>query len=331
MRTPEESVRPAPRVLSIAGSDPSGGAGIHADLKSIAANGGYGMAAITALTAQSTRGVRAVHVPPVDVLVAQLDALSDDIEIDAVKIGMLANAEVTRAVDAWLARAGAPVVVVDPVMVATSGDRLLDDDAVSALRDLLRRADVVTPNIPELAVLVSEPEADTWDAVLAQAGRAAREFGVDVVAKGGHLAGADAPDALVTAAGEVREFPGARIATTNTHGTGCSFSSAIATRIAGGADRAGAVGEAKRWLAESIRHGAALRVGGGSGPVSHFAGLWARGGLETAPTPEEAAADWWAASSEAREAIDALPFVRGLGDGSLDRDAFVWYLAQDAL
>lgn len=138
---------PIPRVLSIAGSDPSGGAGIQADLKSISANGGYAMAAITALTAQNTRGVRAVHVPPAEFLRAQLDALTDDIDIDAVKIGMLADAEVIRTVDDWLARHRPPAVVLDPVMVATSGDRLLAPDAEAALIALAHRADVLTPNL----------------------------------------------------------------------------------------------------------------------------------------------------------------------------------------
>ncbi|WP_258546475.1 bifunctional hydroxymethylpyrimidine kinase/phosphomethylpyrimidine kinase, partial [Microbacterium sp. H6] len=149
-----------PRVLSIAGSDPSGGAGIQADLKSIAANGGYGMAVLTALTAQNTQGVRAVHVPPVDFLRAQLDAVSDDIVIDAVKIGMLADAEVIRAVGAWLDRVRPPVVVLDPVMVATSGDRLLDPEAERALHGLLARATLVTPNLAELAVLAGREIAD---------------------------------------------------------------------------------------------------------------------------------------------------------------------------
>ena len=142
-----------PRVLSIAGTDPTGGAGIQADLKSIAANGGYGMAVVTALVAQNTMGVRSVHLPPASFLIEQLDAVSDDVEIDAVKIGMLANAEIIDTVRGWLGRVRPPLVVLDPVMVATSGDRLLDVEAEVAMRSLLSQVDLVTPNIPELAVL----------------------------------------------------------------------------------------------------------------------------------------------------------------------------------
>jgi hydroxymethylpyrimidine kinase/phosphomethylpyrimidine kinase len=326
--------RALPRVLSIAGTDPTGGAGVQADLKSIAANGGYGMAVITALVAQNTHGVRSVHVPPVGFLAEQLDAVSDDVEIDAVKIGMLATVDVIRTVGDWLDRVRPPVVVLDPVMVATSGDRLLDEDAEQALRELVSRTDLLTPNIPELAILAGEPTATDWASVVAQAGRVSARYGVRVLAKGGHLSGAELPDALVDASGdtvEIVEFPGIRIDTTNTHGTGCSLSSALAARYARSGDWADAVGESKRWLAESIRHGASLEVGSGHGPISHFAGLWQRGGTETRPTPAEIEAEWWEHIREIRDGIDELPFVTGLGDGTLDRDAFLWYLAQDAL
>ncbi|UOE42912.1 bifunctional hydroxymethylpyrimidine kinase/phosphomethylpyrimidine kinase [Agromyces larvae] len=326
--------RPAggvPRVLSIAGSDPSGGAGIQADLKSIAAVGGYGMAAITALTAQNTRGVRGVHVPPATFLADQLDTIADDIEVDAVKIGMLANAEVIDTVAAWLRRIRPPVVVLDPVMVATSGDRLLDPDAERALRDLLPLADLVTPNVAELAVLADAEPATTWAGVIAQAETVSAGFGVRVLAKGGHLDGATAPDALVdAAAATIVEFDGERIATTATHGTGCSLSSALATLRASLGAWEPAVAEARRWLRESLRHGESLAVGGGHGPVHHFAGLWSRGGLATAPTPAEVEAEWWAEIADVRRAIDELPFIRALADGSLPRTAFEEYLAQDA-
>lgn len=346
------------RVLSIAGSDPSGGAGIQADLKSIAAVGGYGMAAITALTAQNTRGVRAVHVPPAEFLAEQLGAIDDDIEIDAVKLGMLANAEVIDVVAEWLGRVRPPVVVLDPVMVATSGDRLLAPEAERAMLRLLPLADLVTPNLAELAVLaglgepgtpgtpgtpgandaVAPPVATTWAEAIAQAEAVSARFGVRVLAKGGHLGGDDAPDALVDAASAtIVEFPGERIATTATHGTGCSLSSAIATLAASGGGRDGgtapwpaAVAEARRWLRESLRHGEALEVGGGHGPISHFAGLWSRGGTRTAPTPAEVEAEWWASIRGIRDGIDALPFIRGLADGTLDREPFLGYLAQDA-
>lgn len=329
-----------PRVLSIAGTDPTGGAGIQADLKSIAANGGYGMAVVTALVAQNTHGVRSVHVPPVQFLLDQLDAVSDDVDIDAVKIGMLANTDVIRTVSGWLQRVAPPVVVLDPVMVATSGDRLLNQDAEQALRELAAQAHLLTPNIPELAILANEPECTDWPAVLEQAARVSARYGVLVLAKGGHLSGEFVPDALVDAAGveiTVMEFPGARIDTTNTHGTGCSLSSALATRYARSADWADAVAESKRWLTESIRHGAALEVGTvlktgtGHGPISHFAGLWERGGTTTRLTAAEVETEWWEHISTIRHDIDELEFVTGLGDGTLGRDQFLWYLAQDAL
>ncbi|MEN0083145.1 MAG: bifunctional hydroxymethylpyrimidine kinase/phosphomethylpyrimidine kinase [Leifsonia sp.] len=323
--------RAVPRVLSIAGTDPTGGAGIQADLKSIAANGGYGMAVVTALVAQNTRGVRSIYVPPARFLEEQLDAVSDDVEIDAVKIGMLASTEVIAVVTAWLDRVRPPIVVLDPVMVATSGDALLDADAEAALRALVPRADAVTPNIPELALLAGEPAATTWSEALVQARSVAARYGVRVLAKGGHLSGELVSDALVEADGRVTEFVGDRIATRNTHGTGCSLSSALATRVVGEAGWARAAAEAKRWLAESIRHGAQLKVGSGNGPVSHFAGLWERGGTGTAPTPSEVEAEWWSEIAPIRAEIDDLPFVKGLADGTLRRDDFLRYLAQDAL
>ncbi len=320
-----------PRVLSIAGSDPSGGAGIQADLKSIAANGGYGMAAITALTAQNTRGVTGVHVPPAEFLRAQLDALSPDVRIDAVKIGMLADTAVIGEVGSWLRAHRPPTVVLDPVMVATSGDRLLDADAEQALRGLLPLADLVTPNLPELAVLVHEERATTWPGALAQAGRLASATGALVLVKGGHLSGPEAPDALVGATGTIASFDGERIVTDSTHGTGCSLSSALATRRAGGADWPQALAEARGWLRESIRAGADLQVGRGHGPIDHFAGLRRRGGFDTTPTAAEIESDWWAHIAPIRAEIDDLPFVRRLADGTLPEEAFRFYLAQDAL
>lgn len=272
-----------PRVLSIAGTDPTGGAGIQADLKSVAANEGYGMAVVTALVAQNTQGVRSVHVPPVSFLREQLDAVSDDVTIDAVKIGMLSNQAVIAEVSGWLRRVHPPIVVLDPVMVATSGDRLLDEPAEAALRDLLGLADIVTPNLPELAVLARLPEARTWPDALAQAHAVSDAHAVIVLVKGGHLAGDESPDALVDATGSlsggrtVVEFAGERVPTTNTHGTGCSLSSAIATRqvLLGDWERALAV--SKAWLTESLRHADELDVGHGNGPINHFATLWSAG------------------------------------------------------
>lgn len=320
-----------PNVLSIAGSDPSGGAGIQADLKSIAANGGYGMAAITALTAQNTQAVHGVHVPPADFLRAQLDALSDDIVIHAVKIGMLANADVVRAVTAWLDEVRPPIVVLDPVMVATSGDRLLDTAAEAALQELIGRVDLITPNLAELAVLAGRP-VDGWDDALAVAEQMSTRTGTAVLVKGGHLTGDEAPDALIDARGGVRrEYGGARILTRNTHGTGCSLSSAIATRLARGEEPEHAVGAARTWLRASLRAGDALQVGRGHGPVHHFAGLWSRGGRDAGPTAEEIRADWWDGIADIRAEIDALPFIRALADSSLLPAPFLFYLAQDAL
>ncbi|WP_394940344.1 bifunctional hydroxymethylpyrimidine kinase/phosphomethylpyrimidine kinase [Psychromicrobium sp. YIM B11713] len=324
-----------PRVLSIAGTDPSGGAGIQADLKSIAAQGGYGMAVVTALVAQNTQGVSAVHVPPVSFLAEQLTAVSDDVEIDAVKIGMLANREVIKTVADWLARHRPAIVVLDPVMVATSGDRLLDEDAENALRELLSTVDLVTPNLPELAILAEEAPAVNWPEALAQAARLANRYGVTVLAKGGHLAGEQAPDALIEPSrGEevrVTQFPARRIRTENTHGTGCSLSAGLATRRAAGEDWPSSLREVKRWLSESIAHGAELRVGKGRGPINHFAGLWQRGGLATSANPEDLKQEWWQDISAWRAAIDELPFIRKLADGSLEPASFRWYLAQDAL
>lgn len=327
-------LRAIPRVLSIAGTDPTGGAGIHADLKSIAANGGYGMAVTTALVAQNTVGVRSVHVPPAAFLREQLDAVSDDVDIDAVKIGMLATADVIDVVRGWLQRVSPPVVVLDPVMVATSGDRLLDHDAETALRALTPLAHLVTPNLPELAILAGVKNAVTWDDAIAQATHVAYRDRVRVLVKGGHLSGEDVPDALVELIDgrmEVTQFPGERVRTTNTHGTGCSLSSAVATRFAATGDWRSATGRSKDWLVESIRRGADLHVGAGNGPISHFAGMWDRGGTEATPTADTVRTAWWDDIADVRDGINNGRFVRQLGDGTLPETAFRFYLQQDAL
>ncbi|MCW4457935.1 bifunctional hydroxymethylpyrimidine kinase/phosphomethylpyrimidine kinase [Microbacterium sp. MPKO10] len=318
-----------PRVLSIAGTDPSGGAGIQADLKSIAAHGGYGMAVVTALVAQNTRGVNSVHTPPPEFLAEQLNAVSDDVQIDAVKIGMLATAEYIEVVDRWLERTQAPVVVVDPVMVATSGDRLLDASAEEALGRMLRHADLVTPNIPELAVLAGEPRVRAWSDVIAQAQRVAEHHDTLVLAKGGHANGDAVHDALVSASGVIAEFTAARIHTTNTHGTGCSLSSAIATLYAQTGEWASALEQAKQWLADSIRNGSRLNVGSGHGPVDHFATLRRRAAAPL--TAGEIAEHWWSGIADVRADIDDLAFITGLTDGTLDPAAFRHYLVQDTL
>jgi len=334
--------RVVPRVLSIAGSDPSGGAGIHADLKSIGANGGYGMAVVTALTAQNTRGVTDVHVPPVAFLRGQLDTIAADITIDAVKIGMLGTTAVIDEVAGWLRAHPVPVVVLDPVMIATSGDRLLDADAEDALRRMLPLADAVTPNIPELAVIAGEPRAEGWTDALAQAQRVAARDGVVVIVKGGHLTGAEAPDGVVTADGVLTEIAGERIVTTSTHGTGCSLSSALATRYAATGDWAEALRQTKRWLHAAIDAGAALEVGEGHGPVDHFVALRDRAPHIAADEPAGSVGDpgsWgdgvftaaaWARTRAVREAIDDVWFVRQLADGDLPAEDFAHYLRQDA-
>ncbi|OUE28104.1 Hydroxymethylpyrimidine/phosphomethylpyrimidine kinase [Clavibacter michiganensis] len=335
----EPAARPAtadptrvPRVLSIAGTDPTGGAGIQADLKSIAANGGYGMAVVTALVAQNTMGVREIHVPPVAFLRAQLDAVSDDVVIDAVKIGMLGSAAVVDEVADWLRAVRPPVVVLDPVMVAQSGDALLDADATEALRRLLPLADVVTPNLPELAALLGAPEADGWDAALAQGRDLARRHGVRVVVKGGHLRADDCPDALVTpgatgADPAVHVVDGPRIATTSTHGTGCSLSSALATLHPRRGDWSAVLAEAKSWLTGSLAHADDLDVGSGTGPLDHLRALWDAAGTHAGSI----AAEMWAGSAGLRREIDGLAFVRRLGDGTLPEAWFSHYLAQDAI
>lgn len=274
-------LRDVPRVLSIAGTDPTGGAGIQADLKSIAAMGGYGMAVVTSLVAQNTRGVRSMHTPPAQFLNEQLNAVSDDVTIDAVKIGMLADAVTIAVVRDWLRHVRPPLVVLDPVMVATSGDRLLAADAETALRELVREVDLVTPNLPELAVLVDERAAADWSTAIEQARKLSLACGVVVLVKGGHLSAESSPDALVDATGQLNgadrgvvEFVSARVATRNTHGTGCSLSSAVATLMARTGNWTVAVSQAKDWLQDALIHGDELQVGQGNGPINHFHRLW---------------------------------------------------------
>lgn len=312
-----------PRVLSVAGTDPTGGAGIQADLKSIAAHGGYGMAVVTALVAQNTRGVRASHVPEPAFLRAQLDAVSDDVTVDALKIGMVATEAVARELGAWLGAHRPPFVVLDPVMVATSGDRLLDAGAEQAVRSLLAHADLVTPNLPELAVLLDEPVAATWAGALDQGARLARAHRVAVLVKGGHLAGEPgrSPDAVVTSQGTV-EIDAPRVPTLHTHGTGCSLSAAVATLRPQRDDWVAAVRDAKRWLTGALRAGGALQVGTGNGPVDH---------AHLQGSARRFTDEAWEQVTLLRAACDELAFVRGLAAGTLDAEQFAFYLAQDAL
>ncbi|MBB6407001.1 bifunctional hydroxymethylpyrimidine kinase/phosphomethylpyrimidine kinase [Arthrobacter sp. AZCC_0090] len=327
---PLKTVRRAvPRVLSIAGSDPSGGAGIQADLKSIAANGGYGMAVITALTVQNTQGVTAVHVPPVEFLRQQLDAISEDIAVDAVKIGMLGDAAVIDEVRRWLGEVRPAIVVLDPVMIATSGDRLLAESAETALRELLPLADLITPNLPELAMLLSEPEATDWASALEQGKRLAAACGNTVLVKGGHLQGTSCPDALVNTGGllsqDVVEFAGPRVETRNSHGTGCSLSSAMATAKARLGDWESALHVVKPWLQEALTQSGVLEVGNGNGPIHHFHAH------QNALQPGAFAARMWDAAQTELEAIYRLAFIRDLQSGALGEGQFTYYLAQDAI
>ncbi|VXB19891.1 Bifunctional hydroxymethylpyrimidine kinase/phosphomethylpyrimidine kinase [Arthrobacter sp. 9V] len=323
------AARAIPRILSIAGSDPSGGAGIQADLKSIAALGGYGMAAITALTAQNTVGVTAVHVPPAHFLRQQLDAISADITIDAVKIGMLGDAAVIDQVRDWLEEVRPAVVILDPVMVATSGDRLLRESAGKALRSLLPLADLVTPNLPELAMLLGEPEAADWGSALDQGKRLAAEYGNTVLVKGGHLSGTECPDALVNTTGllsrDVVEVTGPRVLTMNSHGTGCSLSSALATVQARTGDWEASLREVKLWLQGALTASEELRVGQGIGPVDHFHHL------RRASSPGAFAATLWKAAVPELESIYGLRFIQQLQSGELPERDFAYYLAQDAI
>jgi hydroxymethylpyrimidine/phosphomethylpyrimidine kinase len=259
-----------PVALTIAGSDSSGGAGIQADLKTFAALGVYGASVITALTAQNTNGVSGIHPVPADFVTAQIDAVFGDLAVKAVKIGMAAQPATIDAIAAGLARWAPNHVVLDPVMVATSGDRLLATDAVDALREkLLPRATLITPNLPEAAALLDEPVAD-GDAAIESQGRRLLAMGcAAVLIKGGHGRGAESIDYLIRDGGIVA-LAGPRIATKNTHGTGCSLSSAIAAGLARGEDMETAVRRAKDWVTAAIAAADRLGVGHGHGPIHHF-------------------------------------------------------------
>ena len=263
------------RVLTIAGSDSGGGAGIQADLKTFAAHGCYGASVITALTAQNTQGVWGIHAVPVEFVEQQLDAVLADLGADAVKIGMLFSPELIAAVARKLAQFRVPHIVLDPVMVAQSGDKLLQDDAVAALKaQLAPLADVLTPNIPEAEVLLSR-KISTYDEMAAAAPELARLGCRNVLVKGGHLAGEASDDCLYLGAEQrLVRLPGARVETRNNHGTGCTLSSAIAAGLARGDGVETAVRHAKEYVAGAIRAGAAYRLGRGHGPVHHFWRFW---------------------------------------------------------
>nr|WP_319515739.1 bifunctional hydroxymethylpyrimidine kinase/phosphomethylpyrimidine kinase [uncultured Cohaesibacter sp.] len=258
-----------PNILSIAGSDPSGGAGIQADLKAISANGGYAMAVIAAMTAQNTQGVSGWVPSEPDFIVAQIEAILSDIRVDAIKIGMLGTSKAVEAVGQALKECAAPIVL-DPVMVAKGGSRLLNEEAVDAVRRVLvPMATLITPNLPEAADLLGSMEARNADDMQDQAEALIALGPKGIYLKGGHLVAKDSPDLFLSA--EQREWISApRIETKNTHGTGCSLSSALATQLALTGDSFAAAKAAKAYISKAIEGSANLDVGSGHGPTDHF-------------------------------------------------------------
>ncbi|GAA4396281.1 bifunctional hydroxymethylpyrimidine kinase/phosphomethylpyrimidine kinase [Nibrella viscosa] len=262
------------RALTIAGSDSGGGAGIQADLKTFAALGCYGMSVLTALTAQNTRTVTAIHAVPADFVVEQLNAVLSDIGTDAVKIGMLHAPDIIMAVARTLNDFGVQTIVLDPVMVAKSGDKLLQDEAVAALKTyLLPMATVITPNLPETSVLLGRAVETAADMPQAAADLAQLCPGA-ILIKGGHLATADSTDLLYISPTEQHQFRTERIQTGNSHGTGCTLSAAIAAGLAKGLPVVEAVSAAKMYLTSALQTGAVYTLGHGHGPVHHFYQYW---------------------------------------------------------
>lgn len=262
-----------PIALTIAGSDSSGGAGIQADLKTFSALGVYGASVITALTAQSTKGITAVHPVPADFVAAQMDAVLSDLDVGAVKIGMLANATIVEAVSAGLHRHQVGNVVLDPVLAASTGADLLHADAIGELKLLARKARVLTPNLFEAATLLDVSMARN-ESEMSRQGQALLALGPGaVLMKGGHGAGAESVDLLVDGDTCTR-FAAPRVATRNTHGTGCTLASAIAAGLAKGLPLKEAVGEAKAYVTEAIAAADRLQVGFGRGPLHHLHKWW---------------------------------------------------------
>ncbi|MGD8883025.1 MAG: bifunctional hydroxymethylpyrimidine kinase/phosphomethylpyrimidine kinase [Desulfobacterales bacterium] len=271
----QNSLRQYCKVLTIAGSDSGGGAGIQADLKTFSAIGCYGMSVITALTAQNTQGVKGIHAVPPAFAVEQIEAVLSDIGADAIKIGMLYSAELIEAVAQALKKHGARKIVLDPVMVAQSGDKLLQDDAIEAIKThLMPLADVVTPNIPEASVLCST-QLTQWSDIESAAETLARYGSRSILIKGGHGDERKSTDLLFLAReGRFVSLAAERIKTNNNHGTGCTLSSAIAAYMAKGKDIEEAVQKAKTFMNHSIAAGAAYKLGHGHGPVHHFFQWW---------------------------------------------------------
>ncbi len=262
-------------ILTIAGSDSSGGAGIQADLKAISATGAYGLSVITVLTAQNTMGVDAIYPVAINFLKQQMETVVRDIRIDAIKVGMLGTPGVIKAVSQFVRQVSCPVVI-DPVMVAKSGDRLLHADALIALRELIiPLATVITPNLPEASDLLGESEATDRDAMVAQASLLLNLGPKMVLLKGGHLISDESPD-LLMARDACVWFESPRIDTANTHGTGCSLSSALASFLGQGQSIEIAVQSAKAYISGAITAADQLCVGSGHGPIHHFWDLWNR-------------------------------------------------------
>lgn len=261
-------------VLTIAGSDSGGGAGIQADIKAISAMGCYAASAITAVTVQNTVGVQAVHPVPLDILEGQIDAVLSDIGADALKIGMQHSSEVVRLVADKIRQYGLTNVVLDPVMVSTSGHRLIEESAVEDIRKyLLPLARVVTPNLPEAEVLIGRSIAGEAD-FEAVAGEISGTYGVSVLLKAGHLSGETLTDYFHNVEdGTLTLLPSRRVETRNTHGTGCTLSSALAAAIARGEDLTAAAISAKKYIEQAIISGADYQIGKGHGPVNHFFNL----------------------------------------------------------
>ncbi|SEC38975.1 hydroxymethylpyrimidine kinase /phosphomethylpyrimidine kinase [Rhizobiales bacterium GAS191] len=264
------AARSTPIAVTIAGSDSGGGAGIQADIKTFSALGVYGASVITALTAQNTQGVFGIHDVPAEFVVAQIDAVYSDLDIDATKIGMLSRLETIIAVAERLRHWQVRSIVLDPLMIATSGTRLLALDAVEALKGFIfPLAAIVTPNLQEAAALLGESIAQDETAMARQAERLMRLGARAVLVKGGHGEGSESVDILAEGAGITR-FAAPRLATPNTHGTGCTLSSAIAAGLARGVDLLDAVVAAKAYLTEALAAADRLKVGRGAGPLHHF-------------------------------------------------------------
>ena len=263
------------RVLTIAGSDSGGGAGIQADIKAISACGCYAMSAITAITVQNTLGVTAVSPVPTEIIEQQIDAVISDIGVDTVKIGMLHSSEVMMAVKRVLELHKVTNIVLDPVMVSTSGHKLMQDDAIETLKkELLGMARVITPNIPEAEILLGRKICGQSDLPTC-ARELSQEMGVSVLLKAGHLDDKELVDILYNAENDtILELRSERRYTKNTHGTGCTLSSAIAAFLAQGMDLSGAVSSAKEYINQAIICGTDYEIGGGHGPVHHFWGSW---------------------------------------------------------